>query len=1128
MTTSGGGSTGVWSYDFIIDFDTRNTFSCSFDWDTTGILNDQYFIDLNIVDFDTSTFVLVSSPLIEINNWTDTDISCECISNCSSCSLDTNTFVVIPTDEAFDVKIKVSNFITTKNIGFRLNNTINNNKQYFINTSGNGIDFSFNDTITFGQSVSTGVQKIWKHQSSGTNFFEHSFSDTLKANEEKYYELRFRNPMFSWASMVNNPDWDVSFIPQQTDLNGHSFDNYQVSSYSNIRNELIEPIPNISGSLNSANYVFQLNAKIDSSTGIILAGEVGSKGINPTTSAVISPKETRFNFSSISQGILSIISSETTSKLYTLSDYALVQRGFFTRGFDILNKHGDSLELYVDDVNVVRNFLIEGQQFKVRGQLYDRENSIDFMEIEVFLEVNNDSNKVLYKKIDIGELTTGTEQFIDYDIDLEGVFDLTANTLTYRDLFVTIKVTDSDLNYSEVQHDLIKLRQFPFLPSDLFLGIDLINKLKSEHPAGRITLRSNSTEAIRGLNFRFLSDDVELPNSDFNMTLFNGIDFDCLGEDCSFDFEIDEWIFPHYGFWRFNVSVLLTTQGEDLNNSRTNKTLNFYVNFKEFKMAKIVETRERENHDYKPTERIPLALVLQDSDGADLRNQVNVYITIEDCNSATGGAGMENTPGCSAQSDINYTWKEHLYDELTGINYYFFESVMVKDFHIAFSDSNFMRVVGHVQDAKNQHIDSDFNPLLATKCKVNLATNCHALDVLCFAGSWLTSVLQYGEGCTEQNGKIITFDTNGSQESRIDWDSTKSPAPPNLECFGCMNADNNNVYRNNLEQDLLCGGWYTLGEQNVDKLAFKLGNINSDYSERNVDLKQYLEMTIPYSLVYYNDPALLKASLEKSSIGTCAEIGTAGELLWCGLNDLFVGVGNPLSDVFSGTTSTGFITNIGSDCNFSNAFDPNFLDGVFFVKVDGLKVTNMVDYFDVDDSIKGSDPSRFFKTLRDLGVDKKQETTQITFYGNGMEIFKKEEVQSNLVINEEYTDLDLIVGNIDPNSIQPNFRTLPTILKFTVLADLIYNSETTFIRRAVPIFITTSIIPQFGSADAIKRGIGKGIDDFLENPVDALLMIPFNTILNLNWWAEGGWFWIFIIGFFVTLFILYRGSRSDN
>ena len=261
----------------------------------------------------------------------------------------------------------------------------------------------------------------------------------------------------------------------------------------------------------------------------------------------------------------------------------------------------------------------------------------------------------------------------------------------------------------------------------------------------------------------------------------------------------------------------------------------------------------------------------------------------------------------------------------------------------------------------------------------------------------------------------------------------------------------------------------------------------------------------------------LRPSLEKSSIGTCAEIGTTGELLWCGLSDLFVGIGNPLSDVFTGATSTGFITNVGSDCNFNNAFDPNFIDGAFFVSVDGLKVTNVFDYLDVDDSIKDSNPSSFFKTLRDLGVEKKQETTKITFYGNDLEAIMSKTVQSNLVINEEHSDLIINESNLDPDNPSPNFRTLPTILKFTVLMDLIFNDETTYIRRAVPIFITTSIVPQFGSADAIKRNLSKQVNDFFENPLDAIIMLPFNTIFNLTWWASGGWFWVFVAFFAATL-----------
>ncbi len=1129
LTTVLLGLNDVNSYDLTTGINTISPVSCSSSWDTTTVPNGRYAVDVNILDRENSISAVDSSNgLFTLINWTDSDILCQCVSNCSSCSLDVNTFAILPIEETNDVRIKVVNGNSIKNIGYRLNNTINNNKQYFIHTSGNGTEFSLNDTITYGSTTENGVQKIWIPDDS-IPFFQHSFIDIIKTNEEKYYDLRFRSPMLSWDSMTNNADWDVSFIPQQTDLNGHLVDQYQVSSYSNIRNELIEEIPNISGSINSGNYVFQVNAKTDTSTGTILAGQVNSKGTNPSTSATIITKEIRYNFSSISKGILSIVSNELTSRLYTLSDYALVQRGYFTKGFKISNKHGGELELFVDDSNMVHRFLIEGEQFKLTGQLYDRSNSIDFMEVSAFLETDSDANKVLYEKIDLDDVITLNEEFLDFEIDLEGIFDLTGNTLSFKDLIIEIKVTDLDQNHSEIQHSRIKLRQFPFLPGDLFLGIDLINKLKSEHPAGRIVLRSTSPEAIRGLNFRFLTNPTQLPNSDFNITLYKDVDFTCLGKDCSFDFELDTWIFPKYGQWRFVVSTLLTTQNEDLNNSRTTKTLNFFVNFKEFKMAKIVETRERTNHDYKPTERIPLALILQDSDGADLRNQLNVYLTVEDCNSSTEELGIENASGCEKQTDLNYSWKEHLYDETTGINYYFFESLMLKDFQTVFSDSNYMRVVGHVQDAKNQHVETDFNPLLATKCKSNVNTNCHALDVFCFVGSALTSALEYGLGCLTENGKIITFDVNGSQEGRIDWDSTKSPAQPNLECFGCINADNNNLYENNLEQRLLCGGWYTLGEQSVDKLTFRIGNDNSDYSETNDDLKQYLEMDIPYSLIYYNDPILLKKGLELNfSTGTCSEIQTLGELMFCGLDDLFTGVANPLSDVFTGATSTGFITNVGSDCNFSNAFDPNFLDGIFFVSVDGLKVTNMRDYYDADDSIEDSDPSRFFKTLRDLGIDKKEEQTEIKFYGNDRQVFKKEKVQSNLVIDEEYTDLQIIEGNIDPDSVLPNYRTLPTILKFNVFLDMIFDDETTYIRRSVPIFITTTILPDFGSVDAIKRSLGKGLNEFLENPVDALLMIPFDTIFNLTWWALGGWFWIFLIGGGITLIILYRGSRSGN
>ena len=97
-------------------FLTHISSPCSYSWDTTTAPNALTWY-LDIVPFTSTASGLDSSNAFSILNWPDSEITCDCISNCSSCVLDINTFVIIPTSESSNVSIKINNLGTGKSVG---------------------------------------------------------------------------------------------------------------------------------------------------------------------------------------------------------------------------------------------------------------------------------------------------------------------------------------------------------------------------------------------------------------------------------------------------------------------------------------------------------------------------------------------------------------------------------------------------------------------------------------------------------------------------------------------------------------------------------------------------------------------------------------------------------------------------------------------------------------------------------------------------------------------------------------------------------------------------------------------------------------------------------------------------
>ena len=453
--------------------------------------------------------------------------------------------------------------------------------------------------------------------------------------------------------------------------------------------------------------------------------------------------------------------------------------------------------------------------------------------------------------------------------------------------------------------------------------------------------------------------------------------------------------------------------------------------------------------------------------------------------------------------DINYSSDGFLYDTSTGYNYFFFRQIFVEKDLTRLSDANYFRIEGIVQDTEKKHQFTK-NPLLAGKCA--------SYESADFFANMLAAMNHYLFGCSA-NGTtppIVTMDANTTHEKRILIEVNHPISPPTQECFACLNADRNNVYVDSLKQDLYCFSVYTLGEASVDKFKLIIENENSDLSAK--EFQQFLEIEVPYELVYFNDVSLMKKSME-AEFGT--KINTLGDLIFSGINYLASGTLNILTHIPKKLTANGIINNVGFDCNFSKAFDPNNLTGVFIYKIKGLKVINQKDFEGNNPELESLDPKFFRKFAAIENINLPDEETIIEVFASDMVKVATYTVPSFLVINEEVDQSTIRRENLnlDTNQEAPAYETAPTVLRFNFISDLIYDNERQTIRRFVPITLSVILVKNCGLFGL--NCTGGIIDIFTRGDIS---------------WIINNWFLLFMA--IVTLLVFgmiwryYRGNST--
>lgn len=1028
------------SYDRGTALDTTASAECSIPFVTTDFDNGNWFIDINVSDSLLATAADSSDVRFTILNWTNADVNCACISNCSSCTLDVNAFIVVPSTETTDIQIKIENGTGNKDIGYKIKNSNDSGKQYKIHTASTD-DYAdnvwnYSNSLTFGTTNYDAVQKIWKPSEEKYEYF---FSDLVLSAETIYYKFEYYEPAIHYYT-VANPNWDNQLAPDVTDYNGLSTDMFYVSFYSDMASFLTTPeFPKITSNLSNVNYVLQFTSKANTVVSSELkAGTVEDRSFSPATSLNLDNRYKTLTVTGIENGFVKIESAATTARDYWFQNYAISERGFFTKPLEFFDADGTELPVLIGDENTYSQYIVEGSNFLIKTQYNDPDGVIDRYEITAYINLVADANKIKKWVFDADE-----DGLVDISEVIGGIIDLTPNA-DDRTIRLTARVIDENTNYYEIQSDSLTLRQFPTNSRDLLFSIRQDNKKIGDHPKGRVTIETIAPENIIGVEINIQDEVTDNNNADFNKTFYKGIDFTCNAFDCSFDYEIEEYIFPSSATYRLDAWALVTTEEKGTDISLLHKMLIIPVSWITFDTARIFQVNERSDRTYRNDEIIPLVVQLRDSTGANLKSKVHLKMQVAECDAATVGA-------CQT-IDINYFYNSHLYDLRTGYNYFFFRQLFVEEDYTPFSDGNFLRFKAFIEDPTKTH-QTLYQPVLGDKCQ--------ATDPLTFWANLLTmNYFSDGTtclGCTSGNctNEIVALPDNNAHEVRIEIDIDHSTTAPTQYWWLCTEPDQNNLYTDVLAQDILCWTWYLMGEKPIDKFKFYLTNQNSDLSEDREEYKQFVEVDVPFEIIYSNDITLTRKALEKNY--QTDSVDTIGEMLQLQADYLLGALAPTITIAGNAFAATGLIGNVGFemgaveagntvDFNFNTPINPAAISGVILYRIRNLNIINKKDYEEIYPNVKTISAKRFVEYADLENIRLKSKDIEIDVYVSDMIKVMEEESEAKFIIDEEIRNITIRQERADENTIM-DFPSIPTTITFEAVSDMIYNNEKTYKRR---------------------------------------------------------------------------------
>lgn len=966
----------------------------------------------------------------------------------------------VPNVEASDIIFSIEN---PNNVSNDINISVLTDigsRQYFIyeatQSQFDSNNWVFADTATFGSTNSNPVQRIW-NDSIGK--FLHTQLITIPASTKIYFKFVYKKPSEYFTHIKGEVEWINTLEPTLDTNFGLSHDKFSVSNFSNINSKFVFQVPDISGSQTQA-FEMQMTAWSDVPA-TLAVGQVNND-INSTSNVVLGSQPHTYSFTVNAQNfnsqilILSSIIGNNPTNIH-IENYSIVPRGYFTRRLELSKQNGDPLDLFLLN-NLSNRYLKEGFPFKISAQAYDREGLITELDIGAFFDrTGDDINKV---REQILNPTTGQETTLTFDETIDGIIDLNGtafNPSTPRDLTIKATIKDSSGQIIAEQSQPVKFTQYPYFPQDFTINFFPTEKRKGKNPKGTLSITSNNLGALLGFDIRIYDQNTSITSPDYHNQIYKGIDFDCPTNTCNLQLTIPDYIFEDANVVHFVVTALLNTENFNLTNPLTQVDRVIFISGISFDTEKIHQVVQRLDETYRNDEEIPLVLILRDSEASNIKNKVNVYLTLQNCNDAGGTI-------CTNQT-TQYQSTGFIYDDMFNYNYFFFRHLFLLDNGQLLPDGNYIGFHANISDATG--ITSSSTAVLADKCK---NADYGATFWLGSLVSILSSLLNLNE-CNTAQEAIVTTSVNNDQEKRIHINASKSTTAPTQEAFACVAPDTNNVIGKPLEQDFLCASWYEVGEQPIDDLRTRITNNFSDVSNTS-STKQYVEFNLPYELVAYNDLGLLEAELKTDQDSS---INTTMDFLFEGFRRISRDtVIKALQDRANFVLGQGLIPNVGADINFNQAFSPAFVGGFVFYKIHGIPTINAQD-FKNDSKVKPVfsqlDRTQFLEYLSNHGVNFKGNDASVDVYVNSFDNpIRLTDTSGHLVIDEKPSQ-QVNTQNVSGNQSAP-YHYIPSLLLFNFSHTMFFNNFSGNSTLSVPIHVLSlfftsvinGIIDFFGGA----------------------------------------------------------------
>ncbi len=1001
---------------------------------------------------------------------------------------------ITPSDNSKQIIFKVdSNSASAQTPTFKIfNSRFLDEQQYFIFTSPDGNNFVFNDTLTFGSDETNPIQKIW---SEPNQKYTYSFQDTLTANETKYYKMTYRSPYKHFFSINNSSEWSNQLQPTTTDDNSFSIDTYSISQFANIRSTLIQHVPGVFGDETSA-FELQFTAFTDvNGTAIDVGQTVNGSDVTTQVSLTSTPHTFSFTINATdfdSQVI--ILTTNNTSANVTITDYAIVARGFFTKRLKLFKENTDPLDVFLLS-GFSKRYLQEGIGFRIDTEAFDREGILDTITVSGFLDGTGANNLVKKSIFNIGTFFPGTSIFtpsqagdlINFNQIFPPIIDLNGtanNPVPPRTLIVRTTLTDKNGTAVAVQSRNVTFLQFPYFPNDLIMNFFPTEKRKGKHPTGLLQINIKDPNILQALDFRIYSDGNTLNQPNFRTTIFKGQDFSCTGTSCNLELKFNEFVFEDVNLTTITVFAILNTEYLDQDNNLTRIDRRIFVVPIEFDIAKIYQVVHRTDRTYRESEEIPLVLILRDDEATNLKNKLDIFMTLQNCDNADGNAG-----NCVDQT-IRYKPTGFVYDDKANLNYYFFRHLFVLDNGSLLPDGNYISFRATVTDKTGTR--SQVIPVLTDKCKNN------DIDITNFFAGILTgniigAIDSLGveiTGCNTEQENIVTTTKNSEQEHRLLIDEDHTLTSPTQEVLFCLAPDTNNVISKPLEQDLICGVWYTVGEKPIDNFRVRITNHLSDLSIEG-STKQYKEWNIPYEIIAINDIQLLKLELQTDQTTSIDTVGDFFYEIFNGLARDFLN-STGLQDKANFIAGKGIITNVGADLNFNKLFSPTNITGAMIYRVKGIPVTNIQDFkFDTrfDGQFENVNRKQFldFLAINNIPIPEKEATLEVIVSDLTIPLLFKDS-EGSLIIDEKATNQAVSKARADVNANLPN-QFIPNILTFTFQNTMFFNNFSEQETRSLLLRIALIVV------DSPLNATIELFNDFAQDPAGTTMDFLFGGIL---------------------------------